>query len=128
MAKLSGKKSASSSKRSMKIKLNKIFNNNKSNKCTPKEVVVTRNDVKHNNINQENDEVISISSSDSDIFDNISIMSTSSTSKESSDSFTLSISSTSSDDSSRPSVYSKSNFRRALKEHAFSARKYYLYI
>ena len=75
VAKLS-EKSASSSKHSMKIKLNKIFDNNKSNKCASKEVAVTRNDAKYNNINQENDEVISISSSDSDIFDNISIMST----------------------------------------------------
>ena len=77
VAKLS-EKSSSSSKCSMKLKLNKIFNNNKnnkSNKCVPKEVVVTKNDVKHNNINQEYDEVIRISSSDSDIFDNISIMS-----------------------------------------------------
>ena len=48
-------------------------------------------------------------------------MSISSTSEESSNSFTLSLSSTSSDDLSRPSVYRKSNFRKALKERAFFA-------
>ena len=65
----------------MKLNLNKIFNNIKSNNCAPREVVVTRNDIKNNNIKQEYDEVISLSSSDSDIFNNISIMSTSSTSE-----------------------------------------------
>ena len=48
-------------------------------------------------------------------------MSTSNISEESSDSFTLSLSSTSRNDSPRPSVYRNSNFRRALKERAFSA-------
>ncbi len=62
------KKSASSSKSSMKPKLSKIFNNNKLNKCSPKEVIIkTRTDFEQGIKTAKNhDEVISISSSDSD--------------------------------------------------------------
>ncbi len=75
------KKSASSNKNSMKPKLNKIFNNNKSSKCAPKEVTIkTRTDVKQEDKNAKKiDEVISISSTDSNIMDGMSTISISST-------------------------------------------------
>ena len=91
----------------MKPKLSNIFNNNKSNKCAPEEVIIkTITDVEQESRTEKNrDEVISISSSDSDIMDDMSLISISSTSKESNNIFSLSLSSISNDDSSRPRVY-----------------------
>ena len=102
-------KSASSSKSSMKLNLNKKFNNTKSDNCAPKEFVIkTRDGVKEEN----NDEVISIIHLlILEFFHNFSIILISSTSEESNDVITLRQSSSSTDDFSTPIVYRKCSLR-----------------
>ena len=117
-------KSASSSKCSMKPNLSKIFNINKLSKCALKEVTIkARTDAKQEDKNEAKvDDIISLSSTDSNIMDNMSIISISSTSEESSDTFSLTLSSVSSDDSSKPSVYKSYFSRKKPQDFAFSAQ------
>ena len=104
----------------MKLKMNKIFNNINSESWSPEEVVIETNTGIKQKLNKKEDnaEVIRLSSSD---FDNISTISMPSTSEESSDTFSLNFPSTSSDESSRPSVYKNSFFRKKQQERALSA-------
>ena len=119
------KESASAKSRITKINLRKIFHGEKLATKTPKTITIKNKKKSQNNqdiIKQENDKVISISSS-SDTSDDASSISKSTTEDCRGSSFTIETITTSKEEyCTTPSVYQKNNLNRRAKELAYSAK------